>query len=39
MTTVTVKLPEPRSRALSQEAKLRGVPKSAVIRESLERTI
>jgi predicted transcriptional regulator len=35
----TVKLREPLSRALSHEAKSRGVPKSAVIRESLERPI
>jgi hypothetical protein len=38
MPTVTVKLPEMLSRELSHEAKRRGVPKSAVIRESLEHT-
>ena len=37
MTTVTVKLPDPLSRALAREAKARGVPKSEVIRVSLQR--
>ncbi|CAN5408663.1 hypothetical protein BH23VER1_BH23VER1_01880 [soil metagenome] len=39
MPTVTVKLPETLSRSLDYEARRRGVPKSAVIRESLERTL
>lgn len=39
MPTVTVKLPDTMSRELSHEARRRGVPKSAVIRESLERTL
>jgi Arc/MetJ-type ribon-helix-helix transcriptional regulator len=39
MTTVTVKLPETLSRSLDHEARRRGMPKSAVIRESLERTL
>ena len=37
MTTVTVKLPDPLSLALAREAKARGVPKSEVIRASLQR--
>jgi predicted transcriptional regulator len=36
MTTVTVKLPDPLSLALAREAKARGVPKSEVIRASLQ---
>lgn len=36
MTTVTVKLPDPLSRALAREAKARGVPKSEVIRAGLQ---
>jgi Ribbon-helix-helix protein, copG family len=36
VTTVTVKLPDPLSRALAREAKARGVPKSEVIRSSLQ---
>ena len=39
MPTVTVKLPETLSRSLDHEARRRGVPKSAVIRESLEHTL
>jgi Arc/MetJ-type ribon-helix-helix transcriptional regulator len=39
MQTVTVKLPETLSRSLDHEARRRGVPKSEVIRESLERTL
>jgi Arc/MetJ-type ribon-helix-helix transcriptional regulator len=39
MPTVTVKLPETLSRSLDHEARRRGVPKSEVIRESLERTL
>ncbi len=39
MPTVTVKLPQALSRSLDCEARRRGVPKSAVIRESLERTL
>jgi hypothetical protein len=39
MPTVTVKLPEALSRELAHEAKRRGLPKSTVIRESLERTL
>lgn len=39
MTTVTVKLPDPLSLALAHEAARCGVPKSADIRESLERTL
>jgi Arc/MetJ-type ribon-helix-helix transcriptional regulator len=39
MPTVTVKLPDTLSRSLDHEARRRGVPKSEVIRESLERTL
>ncbi|MFZ9937710.1 MAG: CopG family transcriptional regulator [Luteolibacter sp.] len=39
MHTVTVKLPDQLSRSLEHEARRRGVPKSEVIRESLERTL
>lgn len=39
MPTVTVKLPDTLSRSLDHEARRRGVPKSKVIRESLERTL
>ena len=37
--TVTVKLPEILSRTLDHEARRRGITKSAVIRESIERTL
>jgi hypothetical protein len=39
MTTVSLKLPEALLRGIEQEAATRGVPKSAVIRDSLERTL
>ena len=39
MTTVSFKLPELLLREVEQEAATRGVPKSAVIRDSLERTL
>lgn len=39
MPTVTVKLPDTLSRSLDHEARRRGVPKSEVIRDSLERTL
>ena len=39
MTTVSLKLPEALLREIEQEAVTRGVPKSAVIRDSLERTL
>ena len=39
MTTVSLKLPESLLREIEQEAATRGVPKSAVIRDSLERTL
>ena len=39
MTTVSLKMPEALLREIEQEAAARGVPKSAVIRESLERTL
>lgn len=39
MTTISLKLPESLLREIEQEAATRGVPKSAVIRESLERTL
>lgn len=39
MTTVTVKLPKALSVSLDHEARRRGVPKSVVIRESLECTL
>jgi Arc/MetJ-type ribon-helix-helix transcriptional regulator len=39
MTTVSLKLPEALLREVEQEAATRGVPKSAVIRDSLERTL
>ncbi|MHB8520775.1 MAG: ribbon-helix-helix domain-containing protein [Limisphaerales bacterium] len=39
MTTVSLKLPEALLREIEQEAATRGVPKSAVIRDSLEHTL
>ena len=39
MTTISLKLPESLLREIEQEAATRGVPKSAVIRDSLERTL
>ncbi|MEY2428265.1 MAG: Ribbon-helix-helix protein copG family [Verrucomicrobiota bacterium] len=39
MTTVSLKLPEALLREIEQEAATRGVPKSAVIRDSLEQTL
>lgn len=39
MTTISLKLPESLLRAVEQEAAARGVPKSAVIRDSLDRTL
>jgi Arc/MetJ-type ribon-helix-helix transcriptional regulator len=39
MTTISLKLPEALLREIEQEAAARGVPKSAVIRDSLERTL
>jgi Arc/MetJ-type ribon-helix-helix transcriptional regulator len=39
MTTVSLKLPESLLREIEQEAAARGVPKSAVIRDSLEYTL
>ena len=39
MTTISLKLPEELLREIEQEAATRGVPKSAVIRDSLERTL
>ena len=39
MPTVPAKLPETLSRSLAREARRRGVPKSGVICESLERTL
>ncbi len=39
MTTISLKLPEALLREIEQEAATRGVPKSAVIRDSLERTL
>jgi Arc/MetJ-type ribon-helix-helix transcriptional regulator len=39
MTTVSLKLPESLLREIEQEAAARGVPKSAVIRDSLEQTL
>jgi len=39
MTTVSLKLPEALLREIEHEAATRGVPKSAVIRDSLERTL
>ena len=39
MTTVSLKLPEALLREVEQEAATRGVPKSAVIRDSLERML
>jgi hypothetical protein len=38
MTTISLKMPVALLREIEQEAATRGVPKSAVIRESLERT-
>jgi len=39
MTTISLKLPEALLREIEQEAATRGVPKSAVIRDCLERTL
>jgi hypothetical protein len=39
MTTISLKLPEALLREIEQEAATRGVPKSAVIRDSLEHTL
>jgi Arc/MetJ-type ribon-helix-helix transcriptional regulator len=39
MTTVSLKMPEALLRQIEEEAAARGVPKSAVIRASLERTL
>lgn len=39
MTTISLKLPEALLREIELEAATRGVPKSAVIRDSLERTL
>ena len=39
MTTISLKLPEALLREITEEAATRGVPKSAVIRDSLERTL
>jgi hypothetical protein len=39
MTTVSLKLPEDLLREVEHEAATRGVPKSAVIRDSLERML
>jgi metal-responsive CopG/Arc/MetJ family transcriptional regulator len=39
MTTVSLKLPESLLREVEAEAEARGVPKSAVIRDSLEHTL
>jgi len=39
MATVSLKLPESLLREIEQEAATRGVPKSAVIRDSLERML
>lgn len=39
MTTISLKLPERLLREIEQEAATRGVPKSVVIRDSLERTL
>jgi len=39
MTTVSLKLPEALLREVEDEAATRGVPKSAVIRDSLERML
>src|ERR1041385_7149845 len=39
MTTVSLKLPEALLREIEHEAEIRGVPKSAVIRDSLARTL
>lgn len=39
MTTVSLKMPEALLREIEQEASTRGVPKSVVIRDSLERTL
>ena len=39
MTTISFKLPEALLREVEEEAATRGVPKSALIRESLERTL
>lgn len=39
MTTISLKLPESLLRELEQEAAARGVPKSAVIRDSLEQAL
>jgi Arc/MetJ-type ribon-helix-helix transcriptional regulator len=39
MTTISLKLPETLLQEIKEEAAKRGVPKSAVIRDSLERTL
>src|SRR5438477_3001947 len=39
MTTISLKIPESLLREIEDEAAARGVPKSAVIRDSLERTL
>ena len=39
MTTISVKLPEPLLRQIEDEAENRGVGKSAVIRDCIERTL
>lgn len=39
MTTMSLKLPESLLREIEREAATRGVPKSVVIRDSLERTL
>jgi Arc/MetJ-type ribon-helix-helix transcriptional regulator len=39
VTTISLKLPESLLREIEEEAAVRGVPKSAVIRDSLERTL
>ena len=39
MMTISLKLPEALLREIEQESATRGVPKSAVIRDSLERTL
>lgn len=39
MTTISVKLPDPLARALQREAESRDLPKSVVVRESLEQAL
>src|SRR5438128_2193211 len=39
MTTISLKLPETLLRGIEEEAATRGVPKSVVIRDSIERTL